>query len=966
MSRNPLIHAEAILVLEDCDEDFDTLHQALIRSGRPAELTRAFSGDECLEILEHIAKAGHIPRLVLLDLNTPGGDGRDALREIKADPALKDIPVVTLTTSSNPRDLEICREAGADAYYVKPFHFTEHLALLERIFTRWLDHGPSSIDEMDEEVVMHRDYRTILIIDDSPEDRAEMRRLLLTGSRRRYRFVEADTGAAGLRAYLEAKAGAYDCILLDYNLPDFEALEVLEELGGANRLTCPVVIVIGVDAWAIDTKKYFLAGTQDFIGKGWMNPESLSRVIDNAIERFSMNRQLQDSAERYRLLNAELEQRITERTLELRDSEERFRYAMEASNDGLWDWNLRTGAVYYSPAYAKMLGYTPENLRQDVDSWISLLHPEEREAVTATAARLLRDPGHYELEFRLRAKDGSYRWILSRGRGVEWDATGAPTRAVGTHVDLTGRKHAEAALRESEQRFRAIADSAPVLIWVAGLDKGCTFVNQGWLDFTGRGMEQALGDGWAKDVHPEDSGLCLDVYSRAFDAKDSFTMEYRLRRHDGEYRWILGTGRPRFDSAGGFLGYIGSCIDITERVLMQVRLEEARALAEDANLAKSRFLANMSHEIRTPLNGIMGLAHLIRRDSASPKQAEQLDKLDGSARHLMAVINDILDISKIEAGKLTLEAREFNPNSVLANLLATLKPQADAKGLRLLLENEVLPPRLVGDSTRLSQALFNLLGNAVKFTKAGSVILRVRKQEETPVSIMLRFEVMDTGIGIAPEILPRLFTAFEQADSSTTRRYGGTGLGLAITLRLAKLMGGNAGAESRLGIGSTFWLNVRFAKAETQSARSKEEVKQDAEAILRRDHQGRRLLLAEDEPINQEIVRDVLCEVGLHVDIADNGEQALHRIALGEDYDLILMDMQMPKLDGLESTRMIRRLTNGKDVPIIAMTANAFAEDRVLCLEAGMDDFIAKPAEPELLFATLLKWLERRQKPDCN
>lgn len=800
---------------------------------------------------------------------------------------------------------------------------------------------------------MNAPRRALLIIDDSPEDRAEMRRLLLKGSNQRLHFSEAETGTAGLAIYREQ--AAFDCILMDYNLPDYEAPQLLAELGGSGRLACPVVIVTGVDATTIDTQGWLRAGAQDFIGKDWMNAESLVRVVNNAIERFALTGQLHDSAARYQRLNAELEQRIAERTLALRHSEERFRYAMEASTDGIWDWNVKTGHVYYSPGYAAMLGYSPDELPPCIDTWIDSLHPEDRQSITEEAGRRLRDPGHYELEFRLRAKWGGYLWILSRGRTVERDASGTPLRAVGTHVDLTLRQRAEAALRESEQRFRAIADSAPVLIWMALPGKGRTFLNKGWLDFTGRPLAGELGQGWTSGVHPEDWPACRAVYERAFSQSTSFTLEYRLKRRDGEYRWLRDTGRPRLDAAGNFVGHIGSCIDITDRVQMQARLEEAKVQAEAANLAKSRFLANMSHEIRTPLNGILGMAHLLRRD-ANPTQREQLGKLEGAARHLLEVISDILDLSKIEADKLTLETREFDLNGLLVNMLAMLKPQTDAKGLALSLENQVIANPLVGDATRLGQALFNLLGNAIKFTQTGSVLLRLRTQHETPGAVLIRFEVVDTGMGIAPETLPRLFNAFEQADDSTTRKYGGTGLGLTITRRLAQLMGGEVGVESTLGQGSTFWITARFIKAQPVAVA---EETQDAEAILKRDYRGRRVLVAEDEPINQEIVRLMLSGVGLKVDIAANGAQALRMAALA-DYALILMDMQMPEMNGVESTQKIRALPNGATVPIIAMTANAFAEDRALCLNAGMDDFLSKPVGPALLYVTLLHWLRQR------
>ena len=382
------------------------------------------------------------------------------------------------------------------------------------------------------------------------------------------------------------------------------------------------------------------------------------------------------------------------------------------------------------------------------------------------------------------------------------------------------------------------------------------------------------------------------------------------------------------------------------------QLVVARDRAEAASRAKSAFLANMSHEIRTPMNAIIGLTHLMQREPRSVADGERLGKVSEAAHHLLDVINDVLDLSKIESGKLVLERTAFELRPLLQRCSTLVAERARAKGLALAVEHPGVPDVLVGDPMRLSQAILNLLSNAVKFTDEGGVRLQAEPLEAGPQRIKLAFTVHDSGVGVPPDQLPLLFHPFQQADTSTTRRFGGTGLGLAITRRLAQLMGGGVGVDSQVGAGSRFWFTAWFERAHMAPA--------PAEAMQAlatgRDFSGARVLLAEDNVINQEVAVELLRAAGLVVDVASDGAAAVAR-AQASPYDLVLMDVQMPLLDGLEATRRIRALPRHAATPIVAMTANAFGDDRAACLAAGMNDHIGKPVDPEQLYAAVERWL---------
>lgn len=516
-------------------------------------------------------------------------------------------------------------------------------------------------------------------------------------------------------------------------------------------------------------------------------------------------------------------------------------------------------------------------------------------------------------------------------------------------------------LADSERRFRSIANSAPMFVWTTGPDATRNYCNEPWLNFRGRSLDQELGDGWTDGIHPDDYDRYHATFLEAFEARRTLELEYRVRRHDGEYRLIMDRGNPRYSANGAFAGYVGACVDVTE-------LHRLRDVAEAANRTKSEFLASMSHEIRAPLTAILGFAELLSDDGSlavePERRAQAVQAMNSAGRHLLSLINDILDLSKIEAGRMTVEEIDVDLPNLLFDVESLLRARTDPKGISLSVRLETpIPQRIRTDPTRLRQILLNIAGNAVKFTAQGGVTLQIAAVGQGDAAL-LQIDVSDTGQGVTPEQADNLFNAFTQADASVTRTHGGTGLGLIISRRLAGLLGGDVKlTRAAPGQGASFRVQIALRTVEgatwvsTLATDTQERVAPPKASITL---QGR-ILLAEDSPDNQRLIAFHLRRAGADVELADNGRIALEKLSAawkrGMPFDLLITDVQMPEIDGYELAQTLRQ--HEDNIPIVALTAHAMSDDRAKCEAAGCDDYLPKPIDRHCLLEVCAKWLER-------
>jgi PAS domain S-box-containing protein len=649
-------------------------------------------------------------------------------------------------------------------------------------------------------------------------------------------------------------------------------------------------------------------------------------------------------------LNQSLELRVQERTQQLEASSDRLRHLIENFSSGIYI-HAAFKPIYANQTLLDMLGYTTPDEFLALDSTELLLAEEERERIWGYhQARLRGEPAPVSYDFWALKQSGEKLFVNNRSFTVDWD--GVPAVCT-TLFDLTDQQEIEKSLAEQQHLMSSLLRTTQEGFWFINLDGLTTDVNPAMCEILGRPREELLG----KTIYDfvDDDNRKTFVEQLELRKQGSVgAYEISLQRADGQNISCLNNATPLFGLDGERCGSVGMWTDITEIKEVHRQLEEETERAQSANVAKSEFLAIASHELRTPMNGVLGMAGLLLRSTMPEEQKRRVEVIKQSGEALLGLLNEILDISKIESGQFEIEEIDFSLRDMIQRLQALLKSPARQKGLNFECDiDENVPDILFADRTRIRQILLNLVGNAIKFTESGSVGISVSSEYHEGDTPVIRFEISDSGVGIDVSEQEKIFEKFTQADSSTTRNYGGTGLGLAICRELVELLGGSIGVDSVYGEGSYFWFTVPCAIGNLESVATFDDRVRINRANTLEDLSFK-ILLAEDNPVNQEIAVSVLVDAGHEVDVVENGREALTAVVDG-NYDVVLMDVHMPEMDGIEATKAIRALDDDKkDIPIIALTANAMVGDRERYLASGMNDYISKPFDPDRLLSSLV------------
>ncbi|MGB0838762.1 MAG: response regulator [Chitinophagales bacterium] len=823
----------------------------------------------------------------------------------------------------------------------------------------------------------------ILLIEDNPGDAKLVEIYLRESPSIQFELTHKTRLSDGVAAWQAGKK--FDIVLLDLSLPDSTGFDTLTKAMKGFPPSTSIVVLTGLDDEIMGVRAVEL-GAQDYLVKGQIDTSSLTRSVLHAIQRSLMQQKVENTARH------------------LRQSEERLLRAQRIAQIGNYEIPLKGGSTPYSSEEVfRIFGIDAEQNKLTFDTYIALIHPNDRAFVQEKLNQAIATRKQFVVEHRIKLNDDTIKYLRNQGE-IEQDETTGNTLLVGTLQDITTYKQAEQMFEDAQARYQTIFKESQDAIYVATIDGKFADFNNALPKMLGYTNEEF------KALQLTDMYVSVEAYKdfETFMQSDNKVRDLgvKLRRKGGEVIDVLVTSTLWKHIDGTVKGYHGIIRDITA-LRKAEELIRAKEVAERSSRLKQKFLASMSHEIRTPMNVVVGMTHLIENTQLDQQQREYLNALKLSSDNLLRLINNILDFSRIESGKLSLEQRPFRLMDLVNNLIQTYKFKAEEKGIDLFTVSDAkLPDIVVGDSVRLYQVLNNLVSNAIKFTDDGEIMVRSKVIGGDDSMIHVQFSVKDTGIGISEEKQRNIFEVFTQADQNTTRLYGGTGLGLSIAKEVVKLFGGDINVKSRLGRGSTFIFDVRFRKNKEVSINKNKQprvmamgkspatpmiddsktlkdiadsgvndnvkvytgeelTEQELAAASAADVQVKpaNILLVEDNKLNQIVATDLLnkwSKGNIKLEIADNGKIAIDKLEQ-KAYDVILMDISMPIMDGYQTTIHIRNKMESpiKDIPIIAMTAHAFNKNAEKCFEVGMNEFVSKPINPKVLFAKLKGVLDK-------
>lgn len=641
----------------------------------------------------------------------------------------------------------------------------------------------------------------------------------------------------------------------------------------------------------------------------------------------------------------------------LKASQELWQFALEGAGDGVWEFNFQTNEVFFSKQYKLMLGYLEDEFKNDSAEWTSRIHPDDLKIIESTDKEYEEKKIiHHQREYRVKHKNGQYIWILDRGMIISYTDDGKPMRIIGTHTDITERKLSEQALKIKEEKYRSILANMNLGLLEVDNNDVIQYANQSFCLMIGYENHEILGCKASDLLLSSDAKeiILSKNQKRIEGVSDAYEIPFKNKK--GESKWFLISGAPRYNDKGDLVGSVGIHLDITEQKQLETDLTNARDAAQASAQAKELFLANMSHEIRTPMNAILGMANQLNKTKLDTNQKFFLDTIYSASDNLIIIINDILDLSKIDSGKLSIEKIGFEPQKVINKVMQVLQHRAEEKGL--IFTNSFydyqLSKVLIGDPYRLEQVLLNLLSNAIKFTFKGSVDTTFKVISDFQETQVIDITVKDTGIGMDEAFIEKLFDKFSQEDESVTRKYGGTGLGMSICKELVELMGGEIVVFSKKNEGTTVTIRLQMDKSSESELPQKEIFETDTSLLL-----DKNVLVTDDNEINRLLASTILSNYGAKIFEARNGLEAIE-IIKQQNIDVVLMDLQMPVLDGLEATQIIRKTIN-TTLPIIALTAYALKGDNQKCFDVGMNDYLSKPFQENQLIQVVTKWLSKNK-----